>query len=87
MFVYHINLYSVTCQLYLHKAGKKGGCGGWLVDITRMKGSLPPFLSSSAIIPYSPIPIKVRGSGTITLIHSIQALGMRKQGFKGAEWL
>ena len=49
--VSHVNYISISLE-------EKGVCDGWLMDKTKMKGPLLPFIRSPAIVPYSPTPTK-----------------------------
>ena len=78
--LYIINLQSITCQLYLHKAGGKGGLW-WLVSgynqNERIPSSFPQIFCHCSLLT-NPNQ-KLEGPGTITLIHSIQALGIESR--------
>lgn len=91
--LYIINLYNITCQLYLNKPGEVNMyCNGWLRVVTRLQGPLPPSLRSAVGVPHSPNLTEVKGCrdcyscpfksafGTESMVRRVQS------GSRGASW-
>lgn len=61
-----IILYTLNLQCYMSiqfsiKLGEKGGCDGWLSDITELKGPFLPSFRSPAGVPHHQTQPKVKG--------------------------